>query len=41
MVAAHHYDSEYVPSRDEVVWLNFDPQAGVEVARRVETILWN
>ncbi len=41
MVAAHHYDSEYVPSRDEVVWLNFDPQAGVEIARRVETILWD
>ena len=34
MVAVHHYDSEYVPSRDEVVWLNFDPQAGVEIMKR-------
>lgn len=30
MVATHHYDSEYVPSRDEVVWLDFEPQAGIE-----------
>ena len=34
MVASHHYDSEYVPSRDEVVWISFDPQAGVEIMKR-------
>ena len=30
MVATHHYDSEYVPSRDEVVWLDFEPQVRIE-----------
>lgn len=31
MVATYHYDSEYVPSRDEVVWLDFEPQVGIEL----------
>lgn len=32
-------DAEYVPARGDVVWLNFDPQAGHEQAGRRPAVI--
>ncbi len=34
MVASTPYDPEYVPVRGDVVWMDFDPQAGNETMKR-------
>ena len=34
MVASTQYNSEYVPVRGDVVWINLDPQTGNEIPKR-------
>ena len=34
MVTAIHYDPDYVPVRGDVVWIDFNPQAGDEIPKR-------
>ena len=41
MVTSPQYDPEYVPVRGDVVWIDFDSQAGNETMKRRLALLFN